>query len=113
MTATAAPSPAEELTQIRAEIARLRLREAELSEIVLRDTALPKIATMHKATLTTRRERVFDPRLLPSEIRLDPAYSREKVRRVLREGPATATDPLEAAEVPARATPRTRFLASL
>ncbi|WP_223634189.1 hypothetical protein [Rhodobacter sp. TJ_12] len=113
MRATAAPSPAQELAQIRAEIARLRAREADLSEIVQRDTALPKVAAMHKADLVTRRERVFDPRLLPADIRLDPAYSREKVTRVLRTGPASGADPGPAPEATARTKPRTRFLASL
>ncbi|MFD2174885.1 hypothetical protein [Rhodobacter lacus] len=70
---------AEELTQIRAEIARLRVREAELAEAVLRAAALPQVTRMQTTPLVSKRERVFDPRLLPAEILLDPAYSREKI----------------------------------
>lgn len=84
--------PADELAEIRAEIARLRAREGALREILLRDAAMPKIGRVHKVELVTNRQRIFDPRLLPEAIRLDPAYTREKVTRVLRatrKGPAT------------------------
>ncbi|SOC04854.1 hypothetical protein [Rhodobacter maris] len=78
---------AEELTLIRAEIARLRAREAELAEVVLRTAALPRVTRMQTKPLVSKRERVFDPRLLPAEILLDPAYSREKITGTTTEAP--------------------------
>lgn len=96
------PTAAEELTQIRTEIARLRLREAELAETVLRAAELPRITGMHKTPLVTRRERIFDPRLLPAEIRLDPAYCREKI---------TGTAPGTPRAQPRRTHAPERFLA--
>jgi len=107
--------PADELAEIRAEIARLRAREGELREVLLRDAALPKIGRMHKVELVTSRQRVFDPRLLPEEIRLDPAYTREKVTRVLRASRKPSSLCVAApdlAEAGARIAPRTRLFAA-
>ncbi|MGD9918046.1 MAG: hypothetical protein AB7U46_08510 [Paenirhodobacter sp.] len=106
-------TPADELADIRAEIARLRKREAELRAAYLGNPELPKIGRWHKVELKTLRQRVFEPRLLPEEIRLDPAYMREKVTRVLR----TSRVPVQAvdgAELPLpRPTPRARLFAGL
>jgi len=108
-------SPADELAEIRAEIARLRAREGELRAAYLGSPAMPKIGRWHKVELKTLRHRIFDPRLLPEEIRLDPAFTREKVVRVLR----TTRMPLRAVEedvpeaVPPRAPPRSRLFAGL
>lgn len=93
--------PADELAEIRAEIARLRAREGALREVLLRDAAMPKIGRFHKVDLVTRRQRVFDPRLLPEEIRLDPAYTREKVTRVLRASRKGPAQPSDGADQPA------------
>ena len=95
--------PADELAEIRAEIARLRAREGALREILLRDAAMPKIGRFHKVELVTNRQRVFDPRLLPEAIRLDPAYTREKVTRVLRASRKGPSAPGERADPPAPA----------
>lgn len=108
-------SPADELADIRAEIARLRAREGELRAAYLGSPEMPKIGRWHKVELKTLRHRVFDPRLLPEEIRLDPAFTREKVVRVLRTMRmplrAVAEDQPEA--VPPRAPPRSRLFAGL
>jgi hypothetical protein len=108
--------PADELAEIRAEIARLRAREGELREILLRDTAMPKVGRMHKVDLVTNRQRIFDPRLLPEGIRLDPAYTREKVTRVLRASrkpPLGLTNPGERAEATLRPAPQPGLFAGL
>ncbi|ADE84978.1 hypothetical protein [Rhodobacter capsulatus] len=106
--------PADELAEIRAEIARLRAREGALREILLRDAAMPKIGRFHTVDLVTSRQRIFDPRLLPEEIRLDPAYTREKVTRVLRatrKGPAQAADSADPPAPDPRAALRARLFA--
>ena len=77
-------NPADELAEIRAEIARLKQREAELRMAYFATPDLPKIGRMHKVELVTRRRIVFEARLLPAEIRNDPTYIRERVMRVLR-----------------------------
>ena len=107
--------PADELAEIRAEIARLRAREGELREILLRDAAVPKIGRFHKVDLVTNRQRIFDPRLLPEEIRLDPAYTREKVTRVLRASRKPAAAPGAVPDqpgTPPQDAPRPRLFAS-
>lgn len=113
-------SPADELAELRAEIARLRAREGALREAYLRDAALPRIGRWHKVELVTQRQRVFEPRLLPEAIRLDPTYSREKVKRVLRTSRKPAGLPALVSSAPevdlsgvAARPPRTRFLAAL
>lgn len=85
-------SPADELVAIRAEIARLRRREAELRAAFLTRPEVPKIGRWHKIEVVTQRHRVFDPRLLPDEIRLDPGYTREKIARVLRASRSAAEE---------------------
>lgn len=104
--------PADELAEIRAEIARLRAREGELREILLRDAAMPKIGRFHTVDLVTSRQRIFDPRLLPEAIRLDPAYTREKVTRVLRATRKGSSQPVNDADLPTPA-PHARLRARL
>jgi plasmid stabilization system protein ParE len=80
-------APADELALIRAEIARLKRREAALREAYLTRADMPKIGRWNKVEIHTKRHAVFDPRLLPAAIRNDPAYQRDKVMRVLRTAP--------------------------
>jgi plasmid stabilization system protein ParE len=80
-------APADELALIRAEIARLKRREAALREAYLTRVDMPKIGRWNKVDILTERHSVFDPRLLPATIRNDPAYQRDKVMRVLRTAP--------------------------
>lgn len=109
-------APADELAEIRAEIARLRAREGELRAAYLGSPAMPKIGRWHKVELKTLRHRIFDPRLLPEEIRLDPAYTREKVVRVLRTRRVPPLQAVTDAPLPEQlppASPRARLFAGL
>lgn len=113
-------SPADELAEIRAEIWRLKRREAELRAAYLTRADMPTVGRLFKVELVTQRERVFDPRLLPDAIRHDPAYSRDRVKRVLkssRAGPRPALPELDEPDPLASAmrapAPRTRFLGAL
>ncbi|TKD17877.1 hypothetical protein FBT96_12050 [Rhodobacter capsulatus] len=106
--------PADEVAEIRAEIARLRAREGALREILLRDAEMPKIGRFHTVDLVTSRQRIFDPRLLPEAIRLDPAYTREKVTRVLRatrKGPVQPAESADRLALPPRNAPQARLFA--
>ncbi|WP_339109400.1 hypothetical protein [Thioclava sp. GXIMD4216] len=87
-------TPADELAQIRSEIMRLRQREAELREAWLTEAEMPRIGQWHKVELVTSRERIFDPRLLPDDIRKNPSYSREKITRTIRLRRKTQADVL-------------------
>lgn len=80
-------TPADELAHIRAEIARLKRREAQLREAYLTQPDMPRIGRWSKVEIVTHRRQVLEPRLLPREIRLDPAFQREKVTRILRTTP--------------------------
>jgi len=113
-------SPADELAEIRAEIWRLKRREAELRAAYLTRTDMPKVGRWFKVELITQRARVFDPRLLPETIRNDPAYCRDRVTRVLkssRAGPRAVLPELAEPDAVVTAmrkpAPRTRFLNAL
>lgn len=109
-----AQSPANELAEIRAEIARLRARESEVRAAHLTNAAMPRIRRWHKVALVPHRQRIFEPRLLPEEIRLDPSFTREKVTHVLRSSRHLAAANPEAMADPApRPTPRARLFAGL
>lgn len=81
-------SPADELAAIRAEIHRLKAREAELRAAYLTQPDLPRNGRWHRVELVTQTARVFDARLLPPEVRNDPQFMRERVTRTLRTIPA-------------------------
>lgn len=76
-------SPADELAEIRAEIARLQMREASLEAAILRNPDLGARGTFHAAEVTETRQAVFDPALLPAEVQQDPRFWREQVARVV------------------------------
>ncbi|MBC7144679.1 MAG: hypothetical protein H5U24_04655 [Thioclava marina] len=80
-------SPADELAHIRAEIARLKRREAQLREAYLTQPGMPRLGRWTKVEIVTHSRQIFEPRLLPEDIRLDPAFQREKVTRLLRTMP--------------------------
>lgn len=84
---------ADELAEIRTEIARLQTREAELRAFLL--AAPPELLTgrWHRAEVTEQRVRRFDTGLLPREIRENPAYWRENLRCVVRTLPVQARMP--------------------
>ncbi len=75
-------SPADELAEIRAEMARLKAREAALRALLLSQE--PAVGRWHRIEITEQRARVFDARLLPPHIRDNPAFWRERVTQVVK-----------------------------
>ncbi|OCX60924.1 hypothetical protein BFP70_15735 [Thioclava sp. SK-1] len=111
-------SPADELAEIRAEIQRLKAREAELREAWLTDADMPKIGRWNKVELVTHRQNIFDPRLLPDDIRHNPAYTREKVTRTLTLRKKSALGPMDTPKTTTTqsakpAAPRARLFAGM
>lgn len=84
---------ADELAEIRAEIARLQSREAELRASLLAAPADMLTGRWHRAEVTEQRVRQFDAALLPREIRENPAFWRESFRMVVRTLPVQARGP--------------------
>lgn len=84
---------ADELAEIRAEIARLKTREAALRDSLL--AAPPETLTgrWHRVEVTEQRVRQFDATLLPATIRDDPSYWRERVQMTVRTLPVQARLP--------------------
>lgn len=74
-------SPADELAEIRAEIARLQRREATLEATILRDPSGTARGTFNVAEVTQNRRATFDPALLPAEVQADPRFWREEVQQ--------------------------------
>jgi hypothetical protein len=75
-------SPADELADIRAEMARLKMREAALRALII--AIPPQPGRWHRVEVKEMRARVFDASLLPPQIRENPAYWRERVSQVVR-----------------------------
>jgi hypothetical protein len=73
-------SPVDELAEIRAEIARLKEREAALRDRILRAPPASLTGRWHGLEVTEHRVRRFDPSLLPDAIRDNPAFWRESVQ---------------------------------
>jgi len=74
------PSPADELAETLAELARLRLRAARLRARIVTNPDQGLTGRFARAEVTLRQDRVFDPGLLPPEIRDDPRYLRDRSR---------------------------------
>jgi hypothetical protein len=74
--------PADELELVRAEIKRLRAREAELREQVLGEGAEP--GQDWRVEVVEQRRRTLDRAALPREIAADPRYWKESVARVVK-----------------------------
>jgi len=68
---------ADELAEIRAEIARLKLREAVLRAQFLADPKAPRRGRWHRVEVEERDETRFNPALLPAAIVQDPRYREE------------------------------------
>lgn len=82
-TGSAAPllplHPADELADIRAQIARLRKREAELrGALLLCDDPDMRVGDAHKVVVKTLRSRVFEKSRLPQVIQSDPRFFRTR-----------------------------------
>lgn len=75
-------SPADELAEIRAEMAKLKAREAALRTLII--AMPPQPGRWHRVEIKEMRARVFDASLLPAQIRENPAYWRERVSQVVR-----------------------------
>lgn len=80
---------ADELAEIRTELARLKLREAKLRHAIL--TAAEPVPPGRQASVEVvhHTTRVFDPALLPDTIRNNPTYWRETETVTIRTLPAT------------------------
>ena len=84
---------ADELAEIRAEIARLQTREAESRATLASAPQDMLIGRWHRVEVTEQRVLRFDTALLPREIRENPAFWRESLRTVVRTLPVQARGP--------------------
>ncbi len=81
-------SPADELAEIRAEIARLKAREAKLRTIFLRQPDAQRQGRWARVEVVETCQKRFNPALLPEEIRRDPRYQDERLVQTVRCLPA-------------------------
>lgn len=86
-------NPADELAEIRAEIARLRLREAALKAAFLQRPTNLLTGRWTRVEIREQHSRTFDPALLPRAIREDPRFCRAKVVQVVHTLPLPPTAP--------------------
>lgn len=77
-------SPADELFELRADIARLKLLEAALRAKILASPDTQAIGRWHRIEVDETKARVFDVKLLPDAIRDDPRFYRDRVSHVVR-----------------------------
>jgi hypothetical protein len=78
------PNPADELAETRAEIARLRQREAALRQTILEDPELNGLGRWHRVEVEEHRELILDIGRLPEHILQDRSFWCEKLVRTLR-----------------------------
>ena len=76
-------SPADELADIRAEIARLKLREQRLRDGFILHPGIGANGRWTRVEVTMTQKSRFDPALLPAVIRSDPAYFRQSVSHIV------------------------------
>jgi hypothetical protein len=69
---------ADELAEVRAQIARLRAREASLRRALLAAGGGGQTGRRARATVEEHGVMRFDPALLPEEVRRDPRFWREE-----------------------------------
>lgn len=69
-------SPADDLAETLADLARLRLRAARLRALIAGNPDLGATGRFARAEVRFRQDKVFDPALLPPDIRNDPRYLR-------------------------------------
>lgn len=84
-------SPADELAEIRAEIARLKAREAALRAHFLRHPKEQTLGRWTRVEVVETCQRRFNPALLPDAIRQDPRYLEERRVQTVRCLPAPVT----------------------
>lgn len=78
------PHPADELADIRSEIARLKQREGELRQLLLQRPELALQGRWTRIEINTLQQSRFVPALLPAPILQDPQYRRDKLVQILR-----------------------------
>lgn len=83
-------TPADELAEIRAEIARLRLREAQLKERLAQAPLAARTGRWNRVEVEEMTTRHFDPALLPPSIRDNPVHWTERVHLAVRAVPIPA-----------------------
>ena len=86
-------SPADELADLRADIARLKLLEAALRAKILASPDTQSIGRWHRIEVIETKARVFDAKLLPAAIRDNPQFYRNRVSQVVRCVPVEAKRP--------------------
>lgn len=84
-------SPADELADIRAEIARLKLREQTLRDGFIKAPNAENYGRWTRVEVTVTQKSRFDASLLPEVIRNDPAYFRQSSCHIVRCYPAQPT----------------------
>lgn len=84
-------SPADELAEIRAEIARLKAREAALRSAFLRHPKDQILGRWTRVEVVETRQHRFNPALLPDEILQDPRYFEDRLVQTVRCLPAPLT----------------------
>ena len=86
-------SPADELADLRADIARLKLLEAALRSRILAAPETQAIGRWHRIDVLETNVRVLDAKLLPAAIRDDPRYYRDRLTQIVRCVPVEAKRP--------------------
>lgn len=76
--------PADELSEVRAEIARLKLREAALRAGFIKAPIAGAVGRWNRVEVHETCQQVFDASLLPENIRKDAQYSREHIVQIVR-----------------------------
>lgn len=76
-------SLADELAEIRAEIIRLRLRSAQLRAALIAAPAEARNGRWNGAEVSFRKRLVFNPYLLPADVRQDPRYWEDVAHHVV------------------------------
>ncbi|GAB1481109.1 hypothetical protein MASR2M74_36930 [Paracoccaceae bacterium] len=87
------PHPADELAEIRSEIARLKRREGELRQLLLQRPDLALQGRWTRIEVSVLRQSRFVPALLPATLLHDPQYRRDRTVQILRCLPLPAAPP--------------------
>lgn len=77
-------SPADKLADLRADIARLKLLEAALRARILASPDTQAVGRWHRIEVLQTKTRVFDAKLLPTTVRDDPRFYRDRVTQIVR-----------------------------
>lgn len=79
--------PADELAEIRAEMARLKTRAEELRMGFITRVELPRVGQRHRVEVMVQKAQIFDAKLLPAEIRNDRRFLRTRITRIVNTVP--------------------------